>query len=120
MVIPETGTLADVIPSGRSGYPLLVRLPIDLEPLLATSTVGDDLLAEIADKLWNLRNDVEIDEDFVGGLLQLLRWLRSNTVGTDRSEYDGAIYRLKAIGEALRAQPPEKRRTYLLSTLATR
>lgn len=120
MMPEETGTLADVIPSGGSGYPLLARLPIDLEPLLSTNTVGDDLLAEIADALWNLRNEVAIDEDFVGGLEQLLRWLRSSTVGRDRAEYDWAIDRLKAIGDALRAQPPEKRRSHLISTLATK
>lgn len=117
MVLPETGTLADVIPSGDSSYLLMARLPIDFEPLLSTSMVGDDLLSEMSEIVWGLP-EVKIDTEFVGGLEQLVRWLRGNTVGTSREEYDWAIERLRAISDGLAGQPPTEVRPYVLMALA--
>lgn len=116
MVIPETGTLADVIPSGGSAYPLMARLPIEFEGLLSTNTVGDDLLGEMNELLSGLP-DVKLDADFVSGLEQLVRWLRSSAVGKDRSEYDWAIERLRAINCGLAGQPQSEVRSYLLMAL---
>lgn len=117
MVLPETGTLADVIPSGDSSYLLMARLPIGFEELLSTNTVGDDLLSEMSELLWGLP-DVKIDQDLIGGLEQLVRWLRGNTVGTSREEYDWAIERLRATSDGLAGQPQTEVRTYVLMALA--